>query len=170
MAEGANNDREMLREANNDDVLDVISPELLDRIAHRLYAEDETHLSAYERLLQSDKRRKMEYLNNIRPDLIPGEPEHHEPVAEDHKAAFQRPDDHFSIDDIPKSDPTKESIRDRVMRESQRRQEEKRKKDEAAKALKQKADLEESLAHLTPEERLERTQQEKWRSEFEKEQ
>lgn len=40
LAEGRSNDREMLREANVDDVLDVISPEMLDRIAHRLYAED----------------------------------------------------------------------------------------------------------------------------------
>ncbi len=51
IAEGQSNDHELLREANVDDVLDVISPEMLDRIAHRLYAEDSADLSAYERLL-----------------------------------------------------------------------------------------------------------------------
>jgi len=71
MAEGRNSDRNVLRDANTEEVLDVISPELLDRVAYHLYADDEAHLSAYERLMASDKRKKMDYLNNIRPDLIP---------------------------------------------------------------------------------------------------
>ena len=40
IAEGRSTDRNMLREANNDEVLNVISPELLDRVAKQLYAED----------------------------------------------------------------------------------------------------------------------------------
>lgn len=124
MAEGQSNDRNVLREANTDEVLNVISPELIDRVAHHLYADDEAHLSAYERLMASDKRKKMDYLNNIRPDLIPTMEEraaHHDmPVKEQHEPV--RPtEDHHSIDDIPNSDPTKESIRDRVQRESARR-------------------------------------------------
>ena len=51
IAEGRSNDREILREANTDEVLDVISPELLDRVAHQLYADDARNLSAYESLL-----------------------------------------------------------------------------------------------------------------------
>ena len=70
-AEGRSDDREMLREANREDVLHEIEPEMLDRIAYRLYAVDSEYLSAYERLLKDDKRKKMEYLNNIRPDVVP---------------------------------------------------------------------------------------------------
>ena len=69
LAEGRSDDINMLREADREDVLREIDPEMLDRIAHRLYAEDEENLSAYERLLKDDKRRKMDYLNNIKPDL-----------------------------------------------------------------------------------------------------
>jgi hypothetical protein len=66
IAEGHSEDRNLLSEANRDDVLNVISPELLDNIAKRLYAEDDSQLSAYERLLKDDKKRKMDYLNNVR--------------------------------------------------------------------------------------------------------
>ena len=69
LAEGRSDEFNMLREADREDVFDEVHPELLDRIAHRLYAEDEEHLSAYERLLKDDKRKKMDYLNGIRPDL-----------------------------------------------------------------------------------------------------
>ena len=69
MAEGRTNDRTMLNEANREDVLNEIDHTMLDKIAHRLYAEEPEHLSAYERLVKDDKRKKMEYLNNIRPDL-----------------------------------------------------------------------------------------------------
>ena len=55
MAEGSSSDRNLLSEANRDDVLNVISPELLDSIAKRLYSEDPVHMSAYERLLKDDK-------------------------------------------------------------------------------------------------------------------
>jgi hypothetical protein len=79
IAEGRSSDRETLREANTEEVLNLISPELLDRVAQNLYADDTANLSAYERLMQNDKRKKMDYLNNIRPDLIPVEREH-EPV------------------------------------------------------------------------------------------
>lgn len=110
----------------------------------------------------------MDYLNNVRPDLIPADRELHR-AAEDHQVPQRRQDDHYSIDDIPKSDPTKESIRDQVLRESQRRQEAKRKQDEAAKAEKEKAEREDLLSHLSPEERAEKVQQDRWRREFEKE-
>ena len=69
-AEGRSDDRDMLREANRDDVLREVEPEMLDRIAYRLYAADDENLSAYERLLKDDKRKKMDYLNNVRPDLV----------------------------------------------------------------------------------------------------
>ena len=144
LAEGQSNDRDVLREANTDEVLNVISPELIDRVAHRLYADDEANLSAYERLMANDKRKKMEYLNNIRPDLIPTPEEralHHETHSEGHHEPVRHSDDHHTIDDIPTSDPTKESIRDQVMRESARRQnnlmEAKREREEAAKAEKE---------------------------------
>ena len=108
IAEGRSNDRQTLQEANIDEVLDVISPVMLDRIAQRLYADDQAHLSAYERLLQNDKRKKMEYLNNIRPDLVPQQPEV-QPASE---APERHHNDHYTLEDIPKSDPTKESILD----------------------------------------------------------
>ena len=39
LAEGRSEDRDMLHEANNrEDVLEMVSPEMLDKIAHRLYA------------------------------------------------------------------------------------------------------------------------------------
>ena len=71
LAEGRSNNMNYLRDADDEDVLEQLHPDVLDRIAHRLYADDEEHLSAYERLLKDDKRRKMEYLNNIRPDVLP---------------------------------------------------------------------------------------------------
>ena len=96
LAEGQSNDRNVLREANTDEVLNVISPELIDRVAYRLYADDEANLSAYERLMASDKRKKMEYLNNIRPDLIPTPEEralHHETPVEGHHEPIRHKDD-----------------------------------------------------------------------------
>ena len=91
IAEGRSTDRNMLREANNDDVLNVISPELLDRVAKQLYADDQANLSAYERLMANDKRKKMDYLNNIRPDLTP---ESNDPVIEENRAPLGPADDH----------------------------------------------------------------------------
>jgi hypothetical protein len=41
LAEGRSNDMNYLREADREDMLNEISPEMLDRIAYRLYAEDE---------------------------------------------------------------------------------------------------------------------------------
>ena len=124
LAEGRSDEFNMLREADREDVFDEVHPELLDRIAHRLYAEDEEHLSAYERLLKDDKRKKMDYLNGIRPDLHAKalEQEAERQQKEHVPATHHEGMDHHTIDDIPKSDPTKESIRDQVMRESQRRQ------------------------------------------------
>ena len=81
MAEGRTSDRTMLNEANREDVLSEIDHEMLDKIAQRLYAEEPENLSAYERLVKDDKRKKMEYLNNIRPDLGESEPHHTEEVA-----------------------------------------------------------------------------------------
>ena len=69
LAEGRSDEYNMLREADREDVFHDIHPSTLDRIAHRLYADDEEHLSAYERLLKDDKRKKMDYLNGIRPDI-----------------------------------------------------------------------------------------------------
>ena len=69
IAEGHSEDMNVLREANRDDVLNVISPELLDTIAKRLYNEDTEHMSAYERLLHNDKQRKMDYLSNVKRDI-----------------------------------------------------------------------------------------------------
>ena len=65
IAEGQSTDRNTLSEANREDVLNVISPELLDSIAKRLYSQDSQEMSAYERLVQADKQRKMDYLNNV---------------------------------------------------------------------------------------------------------
>ena len=91
IAEGRSADRNTLREANTDEVLNVISPELIDRVAHQLYADDQANLSAYERLMANDKRKKMDYLNNIRPDLIPTEPA---PVVEENRAPLRPAGDH----------------------------------------------------------------------------
>ena len=92
LAEGRSTDMNYLSEANREDVLDEISPELLDRIAYRLYAEEEQHLSAYERLLKDDKRKKMDYLNNIRPDLLEQDREEHAPARhhEDHVQDYRQ--------------------------------------------------------------------------------
>ena len=116
LAEGRSNDMNYLREADREDMLNEISPEMLDKIAYRLYAEDVEHLSAYERLIKDDKRRKMDYLNNIRPDLAV--PEHRERLHEEGKVPTSHHNDHHTEDDIPKPDPTKESIRDQVLQES----------------------------------------------------
>ena len=107
-AEGRSNDINALREANREDVLNEVSPEMLDRIAYRLYAEDEHNLSAYERLLKDDKRKKMDYLNNIRPDLLHEEEKHQREQA--HEPAHQQ--DHPADTDVPRPDTNKESIRD----------------------------------------------------------
>ena len=103
MAEGRSTDRNMLREADRDDVLEQIEHETLDRIAHRLYADDQEHLSAYERLLKDDKRKKMDYLNNIRPDLIEREQLH---LAEEHE--------HEAELHEPARHPEKDHVQDRV--------------------------------------------------------
>ena len=71
LAEGRSDDRSMLGEAaGREDVLNEISPDMLDKIAHRLYADDEKNLSAYERLLKDDKRKKMDYLSTIKPEFV----------------------------------------------------------------------------------------------------
>ena len=41
MAEGRNDDRNTLREADREDVLHQVETQTLDRIAHRLYADDQ---------------------------------------------------------------------------------------------------------------------------------
>ena len=69
IAEGQSTDRNLLSEANTEAVLNVISPELLDSIAKRLYTEDSNEMSAYERLVKEDKQRKMDYLNTVRRDI-----------------------------------------------------------------------------------------------------
>lgn len=51
IAEGQSDDRNLLSEANREDVLNYISPELLDNIAKRLYTDDTDNMSAYEKLL-----------------------------------------------------------------------------------------------------------------------
>ena len=68
VAEGSSTDRNLLEEANREDVLNVISPELLDSIAKRLYTQDSEEMSAYERLIKEDKQRKMDYLNTVKRD------------------------------------------------------------------------------------------------------
>ena len=99
-AEGRTNNLNYLREADRDDVLDEVSPDTLDRIAHRLYAQESENMSAYERLLKDDKRKKMDYINNIRPDLLPEDRRHH-PAGHDyvdeeltHHAKDHRQDSH----------------------------------------------------------------------------
>ena len=69
IAEGQSTDRNLLSEANTEAVLNVISPELLDSIAKRLYTEDSHEMSAYERLVKEDKQRKMDYLNSVKRDI-----------------------------------------------------------------------------------------------------
>ena len=168
-AEGRTDDIHYLRDGNREDVLEELDHETIDRIAYRLYAEDTEHLSAYERLLKDDKRKKMDYINNIRPDLIPDDREReyaHEPVA-------HHGEDHHTVDDIPKPDPSKESIRDRVLREQKRRQndlmEAKRLAEEESKAEEAHHARAEELAKLTPEEREEKLLKDKWRREYERE-
>ena len=62
LAEGRSDDRNMLREADREDVLHQVDTETLDRIAHRLFSESHEHLSHYDHLQKEDKRQKMEYL------------------------------------------------------------------------------------------------------------
>ena len=92
-AEGRSDDIHYLRDGNREDVLEELDHETIDRIAHRLYAEESEHLSAYERLLKDDKRKKMEYLNNIRPDIIPNNRESHH-REEAHKDLSYHGEDH----------------------------------------------------------------------------
>lgn len=168
-AEGRTDNINYLREADREDVLDEISHDTLDRIAHRLYASESENLSAYERLLKDDKRKKMDYLNSIRPDLLP-ENRNQPASAED----YDNSKDHYTVDDIPNQDPAKESIRDKVLRESQRRQndlmEAKRLNDELNNAQKERQEREEELSAMTPEEREQKRKEDKWRREFEREQ
>ena len=121
IAEGRSDDRNLLREANVDDVLDVISPEMLDRIAKKLYAEDDENMSAYERLLKSDKRRKMDYLNNIRPDLIHEDRERHQAAEEEHiplRHADDHVQDHYYDRGYSNETPTAEQL-DRTFRRTE---------------------------------------------------
>jgi hypothetical protein len=116
IAEGQSSDRNLLSEANNADVLNVIAPELLDSIAKRLYSDAPEHLSAYERLIQDDKQRKMDYLNNVRRDAASNSmpspsyynndmpPSHHDHVVD--------------IDPEVKGDPS--TIKDRILAEQER--------------------------------------------------
>ena len=67
LAEGRSDDRNMLREADHEDVLHQVDTETLDRIAHRIYADEPQYLSAYERLHKDDKRQKMDYLKRTEP-------------------------------------------------------------------------------------------------------
>ena len=116
MAEGRSDDRNMLREADREDVLHQVDTETLDRIAHRLYADDYEQLSAYERLLKDDKRKKMDYLNNIKPELtnpLNGEKQHEEAMRTPMREETHH-DEHHTVDDIP-------NIRDKVLQESKRR-------------------------------------------------
>ena len=111
MAEGRSDDRNMLREADREDVLHQVETQTLDRIAHRLYADDHEQLSAYERLLKDDKRKKMDYLNNIKPEL-----ENPDIAEKQQQEAMQAPvreepshhDVNRTVDDIP-------NIRDKVL-------------------------------------------------------
>jgi hypothetical protein len=68
IAEGQSDDRNLLSEANREDVLNYISPELLDNIAKRLYTKEPEQMSAYEKLVQGDKQRKMDYLSQFKKD------------------------------------------------------------------------------------------------------
>ena len=60
MAEAQNSELQNLKEASSNGNLEGY--------AQRLYADKYSDQSAYERLLNSDKQRKMDYLNNIRDD------------------------------------------------------------------------------------------------------
>ena len=174
-AEGRTNNLNYLREADRDDVLDEVSPDTLDRIAHRLYAQESENMSAYERLLKDDKRKKMDYINNIRPDLLPEDRRHH-PAGHDYvdEELTHHAKDHYTVDDIPKPNSSKESIRDQVLRQSQRRQndlmEAKKQKDELSKADQERQDKENELSNMTAEERELKRQHDKWRREYEREQ
>ena len=173
LAEGRSDDRNHLREADREDVLREVDSEMLDRIAHRLYADDEEGLSAYERLLKDDKRKKMDYLNNIKPEMA--NPHHAERVQEElHAAAEEHHDEHHTIDDIPNHDPSQQSIRDKVLQESKRRQndlmEARKQQEELEKAAHERQTREEAEKSLTPEEREHKRQQDRWRREFEREQ
>ena len=155
LAEGRSDDRNMLREADREDVLREVEPEMLDRIAHRLYAEDEEHLSAYERLLKDDKRKKMDYLNNIKPDLT--KPLQEERHGVDDELAHDHQDHHYTVEDIPKPDASSESIRDKVLQESNRRQndlmEARKLEKDLEKADEDRQARDHAEAQLTPEER-----------------
>ena len=63
MAEGRSDDRDMLREATErEDVLHQVDTETLDRIAHRMFSDDQEHLNYYDHLVKGDKRQKWEYI------------------------------------------------------------------------------------------------------------
>ena len=116
MAEGSSSDRNLLSEANRDDVLNVISPELLDSIAKRLYSEDPHTMSAYERLLKDDKQRKMDYLNNVKRD---NDPNGH-PYQASNEMPLSHPDHVTDFDPEKGSDPS--TIKDRILAEQERKQ------------------------------------------------
>ena len=127
LAEGRSDDRNMLREADREDVLREVDPEMLDRIAHRLYAEDEEHLSAYERLLKDDKRKKIDYLNNKRSEPTDAHYED-ERLSDDHVQHLKHKEEEKKIQE--------ELIQKQKDREYQRFEDERREQEEIEKRIK----------------------------------
>ena len=97
-----------------------------------------------------------------------------EPLAKDSDTAEEHHDEHHTIDDIPNHDPSQQSIRDKVLQESKRRQndlmEARKQQEELEKAAHERQTREEAEKSLTPEEREHKRQQDRWRREFEREQ
>ena len=77
------------------------------------------------------------------------------------------------MEDIPKPDPSKESIRDKVLQESQRRQNDllaaKNQEKELEMVQEERLKREQELSGLTADERELKKQQDKWRRDFERE-
>ena len=167
-----------MTEAQNSDfkrLIETANEEDLEAYAKQLYSDNPSNLSAYERLLNSDKEKKMDYLNNIRDENAQADDLLHTLPARERSNSI--PDiSSDPRDDLP--DPTGASIREKVLRESQRRQnaitDEKKLEAEQRKELQrleaERLRREEEEALLTPEEKDQKRLEAKWKREFERQQ
>ena len=97
----------------------------LEGYAQQLFSEKYENTSAYERLINSDKQKKMDYLNSIREDAAQANAlPTNSPLAQERSNGIPDavPVQEYSnpLADLP--DPSAASIRDRVAQETQRRQ------------------------------------------------
>ena len=109
-AEAQGNDFNMISEANGRD--------MLDSYAQQLGSEAPRNLSAYEKFMEDERQKKMDYIDNVRNDPY-ADDLLQDPPNKGRSNEIPMPRDDYA-DGLP--DPLPQSIRERVMRESERRQ------------------------------------------------